>query len=96
MLGAIRSAALLEDSGVVTTGAGPNMSATHPIDETVATGSACAAESAPRARGAAIVGNTAVLVAAQVCVTESTVFLSDGWSSTACTVPDVACWVTIA
>lgn len=32
----------------------------------------------------------------QVCVIESTVFLSDGWSSTAFTVPDVACWVTIA
>lgn len=87
---------LLEDSEVVATGAGPNVSATLPIGVTVATGSTCTAESAPRVGGAATVGNTAVLVVAQVCVTECTVLLSDGWSSTVCTVPDVACWVTIA
>lgn len=93
MAGVIRSAALLEDSEVVATGAGPNMSVTLPIGVTVATGSACTAESAPRVGGAATVGNPAVLVVAQVCVTESTVFLSDRGSSAVCTVPDVACWV---
>lgn len=72
---------LLEDSEVVATRAGPNMSVTLPIGATVATGSACTAESAPRVGGAVPVGNTVVLVVAQVCVTESTVFLSDGWSS---------------
>lgn len=86
----------MEDSEVVATGAGPNMSVTHPIGVTVATGSTCTAESAPRVEGAATVGNTAVLVVAQVCVTENPVFWSDGWSSTVCTVPDVSCCLAIA
>lgn len=89
----IWSAALLEDSEVVATGAGPKMSL--PIGVIVATGGICTTESAPGVGCAAVVGNTAVLVVAQVCVTESTVFLSDGDSGAVCTVSDVACWVAI-
>lgn len=43
----MRSAALLEDSKVVATDAVPNVSVTLPTGVTVATGSACTAESAP-------------------------------------------------